>query len=721
MSQDQVDAGVSTVSRSPLEDLNARARAGSVTETLQGVAVEDPYRSLEDDTPLTHEWIDVQTARTAAAVTSWSRAATSRRLDELLRIGSVSGAVVAGEHTFYLLREGEREQPALMMRGLAATDTARVLIDPMTYGEHAALDWYFVSPTGRYVAFGISTNGDERSTLRILETATGTTRPDTIEHTKWTDLTWLHDETAFYYRRYPRPGEPDYDAEHEDSYHTRLFFHVLGSDPAADPLVFSPDDRTFFPGTSISDDDRWLVVTDSAGWTRTDVMLFDRGASARSRVSVPDATHALMPIVVGEDHLYTPRVHRGQLYLLTNENAPRYRLMRVAPSAAASDRSTWQITIPEGEAAIQDWTIAGDRHVLHVLDDVHSRLYAHQLTGALDHEIAMPGPGAIAGIDGDPTTGRLAVSFSGYVHAPQLLLGNLRARRSRTATTPELSPLVAITSPVDLSTLEVVQDHVGSTDGASIPVYYVQRRGTVHDGSAPVLLNAYGGFNISLLPNFTRHPLYWVERGGIYAVANLRGGGEFGEDWHRAGSLANKHHVFEDMEAVIRWLASSGLSRPDRIAITGGSNGGLLMGAMITRCPDAFGAAASYVGLYDMVRYHQFPPAELWVTEYGSSENADAFQWLYDYSPYHHVQPGTHYPAILVETADHDTRVFWGHSTKFAARLQEAVGGADPSVWFYREQQVGHGAGTPVSALVARYTRMYAFVEHALGMNEPTP
>lgn len=723
---DAHDAGPSMVvlSGSPLEDLNRRARAGAVVDTIHGVQVADPYRALEEDSALTHEWIDVQTARTAAAVTSWSRAATSRRLDALLRIGTVGGASVAGSHVFYSLREGDREQPALMVRGLGASDEARILIDPLTYGEHAALDWYFVSPSGRYVAFGISQNGDERSTLRVIETASGTMRPDTIEHAKWSEVSWLHDETGFYYRRYPREGEPDWNAEEQDSYHTRLFFHALGSDPATDPLVFSPTDGTHFPGASVSDDDRWVVISNFAGWSQSDVMLLDRGAHARGRVSAPDATHPLVNVVVGQDHLYTARVHHGQLYVLTNEDAPRYRLMRVAPAAAASDRSTWQVVIPEGTAAIQDWTIAGDNHVVHVLDDVRSRVFQYALDGHLGHELDLPA-GAVAGIDGDADTGRMVVAFSSYVHTPRLLAWNARdphdLRSLRAGALAPLHTLVEIPSPVDLSTLEVVQEHVPSTDGASIPVYYIQRRGTPHDGSAPVLLNAYGGFNISLLPNFVRHPLYWVERGGIFAVANLRGGGELGEDWHRAGNLANKHHVFEDMEAVIRWFSSSGISRPDRIGITGGSNGGLLMGAMITRCPDAFGAAATYVGLYDMVRYHQFPPAELWVTEYGSSESEEQFRWLYDYSPYHHVTAGAHYPAILIETADHDTRVFWGHSTKFAALLQESVGGADPSVWFYREQQVGHGAGTPVSSLVARYTRMYAFLEHSLGVTDAAP
>ncbi len=696
---------------SVIQELNRRAREGAVTERIHGVEVSDPYRALEEDSPLTREWIDVQTARTAAAVASWSRVSTSERLEALLRIGTVGGGAVAGTSIFYQLREGDREQPALMVRGTAAGSAARILVDPQTLGERAALDWYFVSPTGRYVAYGISQNGDERSTLHVIETANGHLLPDELAHTKWTEVSWLHDETGFYYRRYPREGEPDFSAEEPDSYHPRLFFHALGTDPASDPLVFSPTDGTHFPSASVSDDDRYVVVSNFAGWSQSDVMLFDRGATARTRVHAPDAIHALLPIVVGQDHLYTARVHHGQMYVMTNDGAPRYRLMRVAPTAAAVDRSTWATVIPEGPAAVEDWTILGDRLVLHVLDDVRSRLAVHRLDGRPEGEITLPGRGAVAGIDGDPATGRMVVSFSSYVHAPQLLLYTARTRR--------LETLVEIPSPVDLSTLEVTQEHVPSADGTPINVYYVQRRGLPHDGSAPVLLNAYGGFNISLLPAFTRHPLYWVERGGIYAVANLRGGAEFGEDWHRAGNLANKHHVFEDMEAVIRWFSSSGISRSDRIAITGGSNGGLLMGAMITRCPETFAAAASYVGLYDMIRYHQFPPAELWVTEYGSSADAEQFRTLLDYSPYHHVVDGTAYPSVLIETADHDTRVFWGHSTKFAARLQEATGEADPHVWFYRERQVGHGAGTPVSALVARYTRMYAFVEHALAMAPP--
>jgi prolyl oligopeptidase len=707
---------------SVIVSLNRRAReAGATTDVLHGVEVSDPFRALETDSPITSEWIDVETARTAAAIAGWSNSAMAERLESLLRIGVVGAGDVAGDFAFLTRRDGDREQPALFVRELA-TGTERLLIDPLTYGERGALDWYFVSPRGRYIAFGISTNGDERSTLRVMETATGNLLPDAIEHTKWSEVAWLHAENGFYYRRYPLPGEPDYDAEQEDAYHPRLFFHALGTDPASDPLVFSPAEGTDFPAADVSSDDRHVVVNVFRGWSASDVHVLDRGASARGRVSAPDAAHALTPVITGVDQLFEGRVHEGRLYVMTNEGAPRYQIYSVPTSAVApSDpaaRASWDVVVPESESTIEGWQFVGPRLVLHVLDDVRSRLLVRRLDGTEDGEIELPGRGAVSGFAADAERGRLLFGFSSYVHAPSVHLwtaGNARGRGRR------LETLAEVEAPLDLSTLEITQERVPSADGTPINVYLVHRRDLPRDGNAPVLLSAYGGFNISLLPSFQRHPLYWVERGGIFAVANLRGGGEFGEAWHRAGNLGNKEHVFEDMEAVIRWFSSSGWSQPSRIAITGGSNGGLLMGAMITRCPDAFGAAASYVGLYDMVRYHLFPPAELWITEYGSSEDATQFGWLSGYSPYHRVREGVHYPSVLIETADHDTRVHWGHSTKFAARLQEASGEADPAIWFYRERDVGHGAGTPVSSMVQRYVRMYAFVEHALGVSRYRP
>ncbi|MET0386833.1 MAG: prolyl oligopeptidase family serine peptidase, partial [Polyangiales bacterium] len=268
----------------------------------------------------------------------------------------------------------------------------------------------------------------------------------------------------------------------------------------------------------------------------------------------------------------------------------------------------------------------------------------------------------------------------------------------------------------DSSSYERQQASVPSADGTKINVFYTRKKGHTPDGKTPVLLTGYGGFDVSLMPTFSRSALYFLERGGIFAQANLRGGGEFGESWHRAGMLQNKLHVFEDFEAVIRWFSTSGISNPQKISIAGGSNGGLLMGAMITRAPTTFAAATSYVGLYDMLRYAKFPPAEIWTTEYGNPEDPELARYLLGYSPYHNVRDGA-FPAILIETADHDTRVFWGHSAKFAARLQTANQGPKP-IYFYVEHAVGHGRGIGIADQVRRYARQYAFLEHALRMRE---
>ncbi|HJL18662.1 MAG TPA: prolyl oligopeptidase family serine peptidase [Sandaracinaceae bacterium LLY-WYZ-13_1] len=696
--------------RSEVQRLNERAREGAVTETLHGTEVADPYRALESDSPLTQEWIEAQTARTRQALSRWRDPDAAERLDELLSIGVIGSPVVAGERVFYTKREGDREQPALYVReGGALRDEP--LVDPLTYGERAALDWFYPSPSGRYVAFGISESGDERSTLRILDVREGEVLDDTIEHAKWSSVAWLHGEDGFYYRRYPRAGEPDYDPEAEDTYHLRLFFHELGADPAEDSLVFSPAQGTDFPSASVSRDDRWLVVNVFRGWSESDVYLFDRGRRARSRRIAPDDEHPLVEVVTGEEHLYYASVHRGRLYLTHNEGAPRYRVDAVDPDEAA-DRDAWETVVPEGEGAIEDVAIVRDRIVVHTIEDIASRLSVYRLNGREAGAIELPGRGEIFGLDGDPETGQLAVGYSSFVHPPALFTWSTRET--------ELTEVDRVQTDLDFEDFELTQASVESEDGTSINVWVVHRRGMTRDGSQRVLLTGYGGFNVSLLPGFQRNALYWVERGGVYAVANLRGGGELGEEWHRAGNLGNKERVFEDFEAVLRWLGGeSGISRPERVAITGGSNGGLLMGALITRAPETFAAAVSSVGLYDMIRYHRFPPAELWITEYGSADEPAQFEWLMGYSPYHHVREGVEYPAVLVTTADHDTRVHWAHSTKFAAALQEATGQPDPPVYFYMEREQGHGAGTRRSDTVERYVRLYTFVEHHVGAPEP--
>ncbi len=691
-----------------LAQLNARARAGAVTETLHGVEIVDTYRALETESELTRAWVEAQTERTASSLSTDARRA--ERLRALLSIGSIGRVSLGGERVFYTKRDGDREQPVLLMAE-NGVPRAEPLIDPTTYGERAALDWYFPSPEGTFIAFGISHNGDERSTLHVMRVASGELLEERIARTKWTTVSWLHDETGFYYSRYPKPGEDDFDADNEDTYFPRVFFHALGENPSADPRFFSGREGTEFPSVTVSDDDRYVVLNNFRGWSASDVYLFDRGDGGTrrrpvARVNVPGDDRPLVPLVTGEDSLTMGHVHDGYFYAQTNKDAPLYRIAS-APVDQAVERERWQDVVPQGRATLEDWTIAHNHIVCHYMQDVASKVKVFDMEGREVQGFDLPTRGELEGLSGDPDGSLLAFGFSGYLHAPALFTFNFE--------NDEMTQVDAIDAGLDLSGYDIEQVMVASDDNTQVPVYLIHRNNAERTGEQPVLLYGYGGFNVSLLPSFSRNILYWLERGGIYAVANLRGGGEFGEEWHRAGNLENKERVFEDFESVIGWLTESGWSNPNKIAITGGSNGGLLMGAMITRVPDTFRAAASYVGLYDMVRYHQFPPAELWVSEYGSAENANQVGFLHAYSPYHRVRAGTRYPSVLIETADHDSRVHWAHSTKFAAALQDANAGNNP-IYFYMVREVGHGAGTRLTDVVDRYVRMYGFFEHQLGM-----
>jgi prolyl oligopeptidase len=694
--------------------LNAEARRGVATDIVHGMAVEDPYRALEADTPETRAWIAAQTSRTRAALSALSDRRAAERLEALLGIGSVASVAVGGERVFVTLREGKREQAALYVieDGKLASEP---LVDPLARGGRAALDWSYPSPDGRYVAFGISENGDERSVLQVVEVATRRFLPGRIEHAKWCSLSWLNDVSGFFYSRYPRPGEPDHDPRDEDTYFPRVFFHRLGGDPALDPRVFGSETKTDFPYVAVGDDDRWVVVGNFRGWTASDLYLWDRGAKAASRADAPDAAHPLVPVVTGEDKVTTGVVHEGALVLVTNIDAPRKRVVRVAP-ARAGDRKAWRTIVPESEATIEDWALSKHSLTVRYVADVRARVAVFSLDGSPRGDIALPARGSVDSLGAAPRSSRLAFVFDSFFVPPTLFMADLAAPgvRKRTALLTPVE-LHQVAHDLDTSAFAQSEAEVTSADGTKVHVYYVHRKDLVRDGDNPVLLTGYGGFDVSLLPEFSRNALYWLEQGGVYAVANLRGGGEYGEAWHRAGMLQNKPRVFEDFEAVIRWFSESRISRPDKIAISGGSNGGLLMGAMITRVPGAFRAAIADVGLYDMLRYPLFPPAALWISEYGDPAQPEAAAWLRAYSPYHQVNAGTAYPAVLIETADHDTRVHWAHSTKFAARLQDAQAGPSP-IYFHMEQQQGHGRGTRLSDLVRRYVRRYAFLEDALGM-----
>lgn len=677
-----------------LAAVNAEARAGAVVETIFGREVADPFRALERDDDLTRRWIEVQTAFTERYLAEHADPTTAERLEAFLSIGWFRDAVRAGGRTFYVRRDGDQEQGALYVLE-PDVPAPRILVDPNALGPRVALDWVFPSPGGRYVAYGLSDEGDERSVLYVLDVGTGERLAERIEHTKWTGLSWLADETGFYYTRYPREGEPDWDPANVDSYFAHLFFHALGSDPGQDPLVYRLAERTDFVAPDVSPDDRWVVLNVFHGWSQSDVLLLDR--------TVPDA--APVPVDAGGDHLVSGAVHGGRLYLGTNEDHPRFRIV-AAPLDRPADRAAWVEVVPEGEGTIESWSFAGDTLVVRFTENVESRLRRFGLDGTPRGEIELPTRGSVDG----PTENRgddvVVFEFDSFTQPPTLYAFDPATG---------LRELDRVGRDFDPSRYELRRETVASRDGTPLVVFLVLPAGTAAGDPRPTLVTGYGGFNVPMLPGFVRNILYWMERGGIFAQAVLRGGSEFGEAWHRAGMLENKHNVFDDFEAVLRWLPTTGLTTPERLAIVGASNGGLLVGAMLTRCPDAFRAAVASVGLYDMVRFAQFPPAEIWISEYGDPSEPDAFAWLYDYSPYHNVRDGTPYPAALVATAERDTRVSWKHSVKFAARLQEASSSGRP-ILFHMERAVGHGAGTGRSDTVREYVRNYTFLETALGL-----
>ncbi|MCB9604087.1 MAG: prolyl oligopeptidase family serine peptidase [Polyangiales bacterium] len=698
-------AAVPTDPHADLHDVNRRAReAGATVDTLFGVQVADPFRALETESEITTAWVSAQHARSAEALEI--RPAIRERLATLFEIGSIGRVSVGGDRVFYERREGDAQQPRTFVR---VGDAEHLLLDPTTFGERAALDWAVPSPDGTKLAFGISQNGDERSVLHVLDVDAAIAGRDAvgplrIARTKWCNLAWLPDGSGFYYTRYPKPGEEGFDAENEDAYFPRVFFHALGGDGQDDPRVFGANEGTDFPIPTVSDDGRWLVVNVFRGWSASDVHLLDRHAQNASFV----------PVIAGEEALTTGVVSDGGLYLMTNLDAPKYRIARV-PVAQAADRAAWRDVVPETDAPIEHWALVGDQIAIHYVADVMSKLVLARRDGSAIAEVVLPGTGAIGTLAGEAGHPLLAFVLEGYLRPPTLLTIDTAAVASRL---PEgmlanaTRELYRVQADFDFDAYEERRVKVRSADGTEVPVTLLHRRGV--ETPARTILYGYGGFNVSLLPTLSRSALSWIERGNVYAVANLRGGAEYGEAWHRAGMRENKQRVFEDFEGVIAWLAESGLSTPDRIGITGGSNGGLLMGAMITRVPERFGAAASYVGLYDMVRYHRFPPAELWISEYGSAdESREQLEWLLAYSPYHRVVAGTRYPAVWLETADHDSRVHWAHTTKLAAALQEATTSNRP-IYFWMERQVGHGAGTRTSDAVEKYARMYSFFESEL-------
>ena len=701
-----------------------KAAAKPIKEILHGTKIIDNYRWLEDGkTPETQKWVAEEMSYTRALLDPLpGREQIHKRLTELLMIGSISTPQIGGKYYFYTRREGMQNQPILYVRERlngknndgdntdgqkkagqtdAGNNKDRVLVDANQLAADGtiALDWYQPSENGKYLAYGTSPSGSEMSTLHIVETKTGHPLPDTIERTRAASIAWKLDNSGFYYTRYPKKGDvPD----GQEMYNRHVFYHELGTDPADDPLIFGEGrDPEDWPNVNLSNDGRWLLIAVEQGWTKSELFLMDlKAGTPPTRVTT------------GKNFLYSGSIYNGRLFITTNEDAPRYRVF--VTDAGNYERDNWKELIPQTDAVLQGAAVWGGKLFTQYEQNATSQLKLFDLEGKKLSDIALPAIGTVFGSDGKWDRDEIFYGFQSFTFAPSIYRYDLKADST--------SLWAKVNAPsIDPSAYEVQQEWYHSKDGTRVPMFIVHKKGLQKTGHNPTLLTAYGGFNLSLTPTFSRTAYLWMEHGGIYAVANLRGGAEFGEDWHRAGMLDKKQNVFDDMIAAAEHLIAEKYTDKNHLAVQGGSNGGLLMGAMITQRPDLFRAVVCQVPLLDMLHYQNFQIAKLWIPEYGSAENPDQFKWLYAYSPYHHVKPGAEYPAILFMTADTDTRVDPMHAKKMAALMQaEAKNGASKTrpILLRIETKAGHGAGKPVTKQIEEFTDVYSFLFWQLGVKE---
>ncbi|HVJ52000.1 MAG TPA: prolyl oligopeptidase family serine peptidase [Aliidongia sp.] len=672
-----------------------------VTEILHGVEIVDRYRFLEDvSSAETRRFVADEMAYTQKLLGQVpGRDRLRARIEALVMAGQVVDVELGGKLTFYRQRTGTQNQPLLYVRDGEGAPRLLLDVNGLSAAGTVALDWYVPSPDGRYLAYGLSPNGSEISTLHVMDVATGKDMGEAITPTRTAGIAWKHDGSGFYYTR-PRAGRVP---QGKELYDIRVYWHRLGEnlEGDGDALVFGEGlglAETHIPRPRLSEDDRWLTITVTHGPSRNDLWLQDLASGTPAQL-----------LTGGVEGLFRPYVHRGMLYVLTNEGASHYRLMRA--EVARPDRAHWQEIVPAGEAVLTGATIVGDSWLLSYNQDATARFALTDLDGRNRRDVAMPGLGSVETVAG--SSDRQDAYFVYQSFDTPLTAYRLDSAQARS------EPWIKLDAgAIDPSMIEVRQLFYPSKDGTRVPMFVIARKGVKLDGENPTVLYGYGGFNISSTPAFNPRSYDWASQGGVWCVANLRGGSEYGEAWHRAGMLGNKQNVFDDFIAAAEYLIREKWTSPDRLAVSGRSNGGLLVGAAITQRPELFRAAISGVPVLDMLRYDQFSIAKLWVPEWGSAEDPEQFKWLYAYSPYHHVAPGTLYPATLFFTADTDTRVAPLHALKMTALMQaDAQNGADPQrpILLRIERDAGHGQGMPLAKQIDGITDELTFLDWQLG------
>jgi prolyl oligopeptidase len=678
------------------------ARTVDHTDDYHGTKVADPYRWLESlDSPDVKAWVDAENALSRpflAAIPARRRIA--ERLTTLWNYERYEVPFEEGGRYFFRKNDGLQNQSVLYVIDRWGGEP-RVLIDPNGFSKDGtvALGDVVPSPDGRLVAYSVQDAGTDWRTWRIRDVASGNDAADVLADTKFTSVSWSRDSRGFYYSRYPRlPGAERAD----DQKPVTVWFHRLGSTQADDRLVYELRHPTRTPYATVTEDGRYLVIGVSDGYD-TNALHYMPLDPSKERPEGPAVT-----LLDAWDGLYTFLGNDGPVfYIQTTKDAPRSRV--VAIDLGKPDPRDWRTVVAEAAEPLDQVSYVGGRLVVQYLKDAKSVVHVLEKTGTPVREVALPGIGTAGGFGGHHDRTETFYSFVSFTAPATIFRFDVVTGQS------ELFRQARV--PADLSNYETKQVFYTSRDGTRVPMFLVHRKGLVPDGRNPTLLYGYGGFKASETPFYAPSLTVWLELGGVYALANLRGGGEYGEAWHQAGTKLQKQNVFDDFIAAAEYLIREKYTSPARLAIQGGSNGGLLIGAVLNQRPDLFGAALPAVGVMDMLRYHTASAnARQWSSDFGLSENPDEFKALYAYSPYHNIKPGTCYPPTLVTTADHDDRVVPWHSLKYAARLQKAQGCANP-VLIRVETRAGHGAGKPTWMQIEDVADQWAFVFKALGMD----
>ncbi len=675
----------------------------AVVDDYHGTKVADPYRWLEDDNaPETKAWVEAQNKVTYAYLEAIpGRKALRDRMTKLWDFETFSAPFKRGGRYFYSHNSGLQNQAVLFVTEDPAA-RGRVLLDPNTLSTDGtmALGGVSVTEDGRYLAYAVSAAGSDWLVWKVRDVVTGKDLADEVRWSKASGASWLKDGSGFFYSRYEAPKGGD--ALTGINQNHLLCFHRLGTPQTEDTLVYSrPDQPEWYLGGSVTDDGRWLVISAGKG-TNPESSLFLKDLSR------PGAT--VEPFLDRMDATYTIVDNEGdRFFVLTNHSAPRNRLVAIRPGR--TEPLAWTVLIPEakGRDVLESVSLVGGRFIATWMRDAHSAVSFHGLDGSKQGDLALPALGTVGGFGGRREDTETFYTFGSFTYPGTIFRLDLKSRRSRLFREPKLA-----FRPADF---EVKQVFYPSKDGTQIPMFLVHKKGLKLDGKNPTLLYGYGGFNVSLTPWFSVSRLAWLEQGGVYAMPNLRGGGEYGLAWYDAGRKNKKQNVFDDFIAAAEWLISHKYTATPKLAINGGSNGGLLVGACLTQRPDLFGAAVPEVGVMDMLRFHKFTLGWGWKSDYGSSETKEGFETLMKYSPLHTLKPGVKYPPTLVTTGDHDDRVVPAHSHKFTATLQAVQAGPAP-VLTRIETSAGHGAGKPTAKAIAERADVLAFLIQNLGMKQ---